>query len=95
MKDIKTHHVKQLFAGKIILESYLLEKNTEKRRQNLKREIDILSIADCSSSVTLVELIETEPDRTVIIQDYANGGSLYSLMETRAMHGLVITEREA
>ena len=92
---MKTHCVKKLFAGKIILESYLLEKNTQKRRQNLKREIDILSIADGSSSVTLVELIETEPDRTVIIQDYANGGSLYSLMETRAMHGLVITEREA
>ena len=52
----------------------------------MEREIDILSIADCSSSVTLVELIETEPDRTIIIQDYANGGSLYSLLEARAMN---------
>ena len=79
--------MKRIFAGKIILESYILKKNTEKRRKNLEREIDILSIADCSSSVTLVELIKTEPDRTVIIQDYANGGSLYSLLETRAING--------
>ena len=95
MREKRSQRVKRIFAGKIILESYILKKNTEKRRKNLEREIDILSIADCSSSVTLVELIETEPDRTIIIQDYANGGSLYSLLEARAMNGQVITEKEA
>ena len=80
---MKTHHVKKLFAGKIVLESYILNKNTEKRRKNLEREIELLGIADSFSSVTLIELIETEPDHTVIIQDYANGGSLFNLMETR------------
>ena len=46
-------------------------------------EIELLRTVDCNSSVTLIELIQTEPDRTVIIQDYANGGSLFDLMETR------------
>ena len=76
LKDINTNQVKGLYAGKIILESYILNKNTERRRLNLKREIELLSIADKRSSVTLVELI-TAPDCTVIIQDYANGGSLF------------------
>ena len=67
LKDEKTHHVKKLFAGKIVLESYILNKNTEKRRKNLEREIELLGIADSFSSVTLIELIETEPDHTVII----------------------------
>ena len=67
LKDAKTHQVKKLLAGKIILESYILNKNTTKRRENMKREIELLSTADKHSSVTLVELIETEPDRTVII----------------------------
>ena len=61
----------------------------------MNREIDILSTVDCSSSVTLVELIQIEGDRTIIIQDYANGGSLYSIMETRAMHGYSVSEKEA
>ena len=95
LKDTQTHLVKRLFAGKIILESYLLQKSTEKRRKNLSREIDILSTVDSSASVRLVELIDTEPSGTIIIQDFANGGSLYSLMETRALHGQVISEREA
>ena len=35
LKDMKTQHVKKLLAGKIVLESYILNKNTEKRRKNL------------------------------------------------------------
>ena len=74
--------MKKLYAAKIVLESYILQ-NTEKRRSNLMSEIELLRTVDCNSSVTLIELIQTEPDRTVIIQDYANGGSLFDLMETR------------
>ena len=74
--------MKKLYAAKIVLESFILQ-NTEKRRSNLMSEIELLRTVDCNSSVTLIELIETEPDRTVIIQDYANGGSLFELMETR------------
>ena len=57
LKDIKTLEVKKIFAGKIILESYLLNKNSEKRRENLRREIELLGMVHSSSSVTLVELI--------------------------------------
>ena len=42
LKDVKTQRVKQLFAGKIVLESYLLNKNSERRRENLRREIELL-----------------------------------------------------
>ena len=66
LKDTRTKHVKKLLAGKIIKESYILNKNTAKRRENLMREIELLSMADKLSSVTLLELIETN-DRTVII----------------------------
>ena len=82
LKDIETQSVKKLYAAKIVLESFILQ-NTEKRRSNLMSEIELLRTVDCNSSVTLIELIQTEPDRTVIIQDYANGGSLFELMETR------------
>ena len=75
LKDIKTGMVKNVYAGKIILESYLLNKNTEKRRENLCREIEMLKLADKDSSVTLVEQI-SEVDKTLLIQDYANGGTL-------------------
>lgn len=92
---MKTQHVKKLLAGKIVLESYILNKNTEKRRKNLKREIELLGMADSFSSVTLIELIETEPDHTVIIQDYANGGSLFNLMETRLANSQNLNESEA
>ena len=50
-----------------MLESYLSNKNSERRRENLRREIVLLQLAGTSSSVTLVELIEIEADRTVII----------------------------
>ena len=76
LKDNTTRSIKKLFAGKVILESYLYSKNAEKKVENLKREIEILSIVDRQHAVTLVELIEIEADRTIIIQDYANGGSL-------------------
>ena len=76
LKDNTTRSIKKLFAGKVILESHLYSKNAEKKVENLKREIDILSIVDRQHAVTLVELIEIEADRTIIIQDYANGGSL-------------------
>ena len=93
LKDIETQSVKKLYAAKIVLESYILQ-NTERRRGNLKSEIELLSIADSSSSVTLIELIQTEPDRTVIIQDYANGGSLFDLMETRMIESKTLKEKE-
>ena len=83
LRDIKTDIAKNLYAGKIVLESYLLNKNTEKRRENLRREIEMLSIADGAHSVTLVEQIHTEVDRTVLIQDYANGGSLFEMMNLK------------
>ena len=95
LKDMKTQHVKKLLAGKIVLESYILNKNTEKRRKNLQREIELLGMADSFSSVTLIELIETEPDHTVIIQDYANGGNLFHLMETRLANSQTLNESEA
>ena len=60
----------------------------------MKSEIELLSIADSSSSVTLIELIQTEPDCTVIIQDYANGGSLFDLMETRMIESQALKEKE-
>ena len=52
-------------------------------------------MADSFSSVRLIELIETAPDRTVIIQDYANGGSLFHLMETRLANSQTLNESEA
>ena len=67
LKDIETLKVRNIFAGKIVLESYLSNKNSERRRENLRREIELLQLAETSSSVTLVELIEIEADRTVII----------------------------
>ena len=50
-----------------MLESYLSNKNSERRRENLRREVELLQLAGTTSSVTLVELIEIEADRTVII----------------------------
>ena len=82
LKDIETQSVKKLFAAKIVFESYILQ-HTKRRRSNLMSEIELLSTADCNSSVKLIELILTEPHCTIIIQDYANGGSLFDLMETR------------
>ena len=54
---MRTDIVKNIYAGKVVTESYLLNKNTEKRRENLKSEIEMLKLADKASSVTLVELI--------------------------------------
>ena len=92
LRNIKTDRVKSLYAGKVVLESYLLNKNTEKRRENLRREIDMLSSADRATSVTLVEQINAADDRTVLIQDYANGGSLFSMMKLK---GAILQEHEA
>ena len=77
------------------MESYLHSKDSERRRENLLREIKLLQLADCLSSVTLIELIETEPDCTIMIQDYANGGSLYSIMKMRHQKNKLISEKEA
>ena len=95
LRDIQTAKVRKLYAGKIVLESYLHNKNSDRRRENLRREIDLLQLAESTDSVTLIELIETDPDRTVIIQDYANGGSLFSLMETRHSKHRTVGEGEA
>ena len=92
LRNIKTDRVKNLYAGKVVLESYLLNNNTEKRRENLRREIDMLSTADRATSVTLVEQINAADDRTVLIQDYANGGSLFSMMNLK---GAILQEHEA
>ena len=93
LRDMRTDIVKNIYAGKVVLESYLLNKNTEKRRENLNREIEMLKLAEKASSVTLVELI-SKVDRTVLIQDYANGGSLCSLMNTRGTRGFTLSEVE-
>ena len=67
LRDLKTDTVKKLYAGKIILESYLRNKDADKRRENLQREIEILSAADRRTSVTLVEQVHAEADRTILI----------------------------
>ena len=77
------------------MESYLHLKDFERRKKNLSREIRLLQLANCHTSVTLVELIETEPNRTIMIQDYANGGSLYSIMKIRHQKNNLISEKEA
>ena len=91
LKDRKTDKVKKLLAGKIVLESWLLNKNTKKRRENLRREIEILQLADKVASVTLVEQFQTF-EGTILIQDYINGGSLLSMMNDK---GRTLKEAEA
>ena len=66
----------------MIYEHFLKKKNEEIRRKNLAREIDLLRVADSKTSVTLVDLIVDE-DRTILIQDYANGFSLNRLLGER------------
>ena len=63
-------------------ETFIRDKNSERRRQNLDREIDLLKIVDKKSSVTLVELLQ-DGNRSVLIQDFANGGSLNRLLGER------------
>ena len=49
---------------------------------NLQREIDVLKMADKKHSITFIELIKQE-DRVIVIQDFANGGSLNALLGLR------------
>ena len=83
LRDLKTDKVENLYAGKVVLESWLLNKNTRKRRENLRREIEILKLTDMATNVTLVEKFKTV-EGTVLIQDYVNGGSLLSIINARA-----------
>ena len=48
----------------------------------MQREIDLLKMADRRYSITLVELFR-QPDRVIMIQDFANGGSLNALLGLR------------
>ena len=95
LRDIETNKVKKLFVGKVVMESYLHLKDFERRKKNLSREIRLLQLGNCLTSVTLVELIETEPNCTIMIQDYANGGSLYLIMKMRHQKNNLISEKEA
>lgn len=82
LRDSETHKAKDLYAAKIVYETFIRDKNSERRRQNLDREIDLLKVVDKKSSVTLVELLD-DGNRSVLIQDFANGGSLNRLLGER------------
>ena len=47
----------KLYAAKVVYETHLRERNEERRRLNLQRELEILEITDPESSVTLIEFI--------------------------------------
>ena len=74
--------MKNIFAAKIVYESFLKGKNKERRKMNLQREVDLLKMADKRYSITLIELFK-QPDRVIMIQDFANGGSLNALLGLR------------
>ena len=80
-----------MYACKVVLKSFIQSKNTEKRQMDLKREIDMLKLADEETSVKFIEHIEQQ-DRTVLIQAFANALNLNHLLGIR---GGAIEEREA
>ena len=55
-----------MYACKVVLKSFIQSKNSEKRRSDLLREIDLLKQADEETSVKFIEHIELT-DRTVLI----------------------------
>ena len=55
-----------MYACKVVLKSFIQSKNSEKRRSDLLREIDLLKQADEETSVKFIEHIE-QTDRTVLI----------------------------
>ena len=60
LKDLETRKPVKLLAAKVINKKHLQQKNGKRRKLNLMREIDILSIADSKTSVTLIEGIEDD-----------------------------------
>ena len=80
-----------MYACKIVYEQYIKTQVGQQRNSNLEKEIDILSKADKKTSVSLVELIK-EKERSVLIQDFANGVSLSRLLGAR---GGPLREEEA
>ena len=81
-RNLDTGKIDNIYAGKVVQASFILNKNSIKRMQNLEREIEILQIADIETSVTLIEIFREE-DQTILIQDFANGGSLNNLLDIR------------
>ena len=82
LRESRTGRYRGIYACKIIYEHFLKKKNEEMRRKNLAREIELLKAANKKTCVTLVDLIVDE-ERTILIQDYANGFSLNRLLGER------------
>ena len=80
-----------MYAYKVVLKSFIQSKNSEKRQNDLLREIELLKQADEETSVKFIEHIE-QKDRTILIQAFANALNLNHLLGIR---GGAIEEREA
>ena len=61
---------------------YLDEKPAQNRRENLDREVHILSQIDTATSVTLIEALQTR-NGFIIVQDLVNGGTLNNFLGAR------------
>ena len=55
-----------IYACKVVLKSFIMASNTEKRQLDLQREINLLREADEETSVKFIEHIELS-DKTVLI----------------------------
>ena len=64
--EVSTIKVRGMYACKVILRTFIMSQQTEKRKLDLQREIELLKLADEKTSVKFIEHIE-QPDRTVLI----------------------------
>ena len=60
LKELETRQPVKLLAAKVINKKHLNKKNAKHRKLNLMREIEILSITDSKTSVSLIESIEDD-----------------------------------